>query len=346
MSELYRKKGKNGKLSSPFWYFTITVNGKRVRGSTKETRKVRAQEVLAEKREKARDHGIVSLNRKAPTLAEFSVDFLKWVEDSHSIRPQTKRFYRHGCGLLKATRLADIKLDAITNSDCETATFPGGDCHANQALRTLRRMMSLAKEARLMFGELPRIKTRKVWPRSVAMSLADSELIAAKMPDGDPRDVFLVLRGSGMRPSECYAMRWEFLSLDRGEYKNPHGKTTTARRSCPLLHNSLAILQRRHLAQGLPREGYIFPSDSVTGHVVGIGKAFRAARKAAGLPDSMVLYTARHGVGTELAQILSLKEVMDLLGHTDARTALGYQHPLATNLQARLDEARTNGRIM
>ena len=327
MSELYRKKG------SPFWYFTITVNGQRVRGSTKETRKVRAQEVLDEKRLKARDHGVVSLNRKAPTLAEYSVDFLKWVEDSHSIRPQTKRFYRHGCGLLKATRLADIKLDAITNSDCETVTFPGGDCHANQALRTLRRMMTLAKEARLMFGELPKIKTRKVWPRSVAMSLADSELIAAKMT-GDARDVFRTLRGTGMRPSECYAMRWEFLSLDRGEYKNPHGKTTTARRSSPLLHDSLAILQRRHLAAGLPREGWVFPSDSVTGHVVGIGKAFRAAREAAGLPSSLVLYTARHGVATELAAIGSLKEVMDLLGHSDVRTAIGYQHPLASNLQA------------
>jgi hypothetical protein len=340
MSELYRKKG------SPYWYFTITVNGQRVRGSTKEARKVRAQEVLDEKRLKARDHGVVSLNRKAPTLAEYSVDFLKWVEDSHSIRPQTKRFYRHGCGLLKATRLADMKLDAIRNSDCETVTFPGGDCHANQGLRTLRRMMTLAKEARLTFGELPKIKTRKVWPRSVAMSLVDSELIAAKMPYGDPRDVFLVLRGTGMRPSECYAMRWEFLSLDRGEYKNPHGKTTTARRSCPLLHDSLATLQRRHLAQGMPREGWVFPSDSVTGHVVGIGKAFRAARKAAGLSSTLVLYTARHGVATELAAIGSLKEVMDLLGHSDVRTAIGYQHPLASNLQARLDEARTNGRIM
>jgi len=342
MSELYRKKG------SPFWYFTLrsTVNG--VAGITKETRKVRAQEVLDEKRLKARDHGVVALNRKAPTLAEYSVEFLRWVEDySRSIRPQTKRFYRHGCGLLlKAKRLADIKLDAITNSDCETATFPGGDCHANQALRTLRRMMSLAKEARLMFGELPKIRTRKVWPRSVAMSLADSELIAAKMT-GDARDVFRTLRGTGMRPSECYAMRWEFLSLDRGEYKNPHGKTTTARRSCPLLHDSLATLQRRHLAQGMPREGWVFPSESVNGHVVAIGKAFRAAREAAELPSTLVLYTARHGVGTELVAIVSLKEVMDLLGHSDARTALGYQHPqVATNLHARVDEARTNGRVM
>ncbi len=224
MSELYRKK------RSPFWYYTITVNGQRVRGSTKETRKVNAQLVLDEKRLKAREQGVASLIRKAPTLAEFSVQFLKWVEDSHSIQPQTKRFYRHGWDLLKVTRLANMKLDVITNSDCETVTFPGGDCHANQALRTLRRMMTLAKEARFIFGELPKIKTRKVWPRSVAMSLADSELIATKMPAGDPKDVFLVLRGTGMRPSECYAMRWEFLSLDRGEYKNPQGKTATARR--------------------------------------------------------------------------------------------------------------------
>jgi hypothetical protein len=115
MSELYKKKG------SPYWYYTITANGQRVRGSTKEARKVRAQEVLDEKRLKARDHGVVSLNRKAPTLAEFSVDFLKWVEDSHSIRPQTKRFKLHGSRTSSLTR-SRTAIARQPHSPAETAT--------------------------------------------------------------------------------------------------------------------------------------------------------------------------------------------------------------------------------
>ena len=94
----------------------------------------------------------------------------------------------------------------------------------------------------------------------------------------------------------------------------------------------------------MPRSGWIFPSsDAKCGHVVSIAKAFRKARIAAGLPESLCLYTARHGVGTELGAVLSLKEVMDILGHSDSRTALGYQHPSTANVQARLNEARAAG---
>ena len=40
-------------------------------------------------------------------------------------------------------------------------------------------------------------------------------------------------------------------------------------------------------------------------------------------PDAIALYTTRHGMGTDLAAVVSLKEVMETLGHTDAKTALG-----------------------
>jgi len=57
--------------------------------------------------------------------------------------------------------------------------------------------------------------------------------------------------------------------------------------------------------------------------MVAIRKAFTAARKAAALADAIALYTTRHGMGTDLAAVVSLKEVMETLGHTDAKTALG-----------------------
>jgi len=57
--------------------------------------------------------------------------------------------------------------------------------------------------------------------------------------------------------------------------------------------------------------------------MVAIHKAFTAARKAAALADAIALYTTRHGMGTDLAAVVSLKEVMETLGHTDAKTALG-----------------------
>ena len=108
----------------------------------------------------------------------------------------------------------------------------------------------------------------------------------------------------------------------------------------------MQVLQRRYLDQGQPAQGWVFPAKkSNCGHMITIHKAFTKARKAAKLADSIVLYTARHGMGTDLAAVVSLKEVMETLGHADAKTALGYQHPDTAALHAKLEAAKTTGRI-
>ena len=294
----------------------------------------------------ARDKGIEALTHKVPVLKEFAPEFLKWVEATNSIEAETKRYYNHGWEMLEKTPLAAMKMDKITPIACDETEFPGGPFTANQALGTLRRILTIAKEKGKMFGQLPSVQMRKVWGRSIAMSNADAALIASKMKDGsDGKDVLTVLRATGMRPKECYSMRWEYVTWETAHYRNPNGKTKTAKRAVPLLGDSLAILKRRHVEQGMPREGWVFPSDSSSGHILNIAKAFRIARKAAGLPKSLVLYTARHGAMTDLANVLPLDSVMRIGGHSDPRTALGYQHTQVNDLQARLDEARTNGRI-
>jgi hypothetical protein len=73
----------------------------------------------------------------------------------------------------------------------------------------------------------------------------------------------------------------------------------------PLLNGSLIVLQRRHMEQGFPASGWIFPAESKTGHIATITKVFKKAREAAGLPASMCIYTARHGALTDRAGILS-----------------------------------------
>jgi integrase len=112
------------------------------------------------------------------------------------------------------------------------------------------------------------MKLDEVVGRSIAMSRSDADAIAAKMPAGEAKDCFQVLRGTGMRPAETMSMRWEFLKLETGIYANPHGKTKSAKRPIPLLNGSLAVLQRRHMAQGFPAAGWIFPTKKAkTGHI-------------------------------------------------------------------------------
>jgi integrase len=120
--------------------------------------------------------------------------------------------------------------------------------------------------------------------------------------------------------------------------QNPCGKTKSAKRPIPLLNGSLAVLQRRHMAQGFPAQGWIFPTKkSSTGHISTITKAFKTAREAAGLPAAMCVYTARHGALTDLGAVLSTAAIMEIGGHTDPRVAMKYQHPKTANLQALLD---------
>jgi len=332
---------KRGKI---YWY-DFTIRGKRFRDSTEQTKKQLAETVENGLKAKAREKGTLFLTVDPPILSIFAVAFLKWVEETHSLERDTKRYYMNGWRLLKDTKLAQMRMDTITNHDCETITFPGGPASANTALRTLRRVFTKAKELKQVC-EAPKIALRKEWPRSIAMDETSAAAIASRM-SGDPRDAVLVLRGTGMRPKETFSMRWEYFLWDKLIYQNPHGKTPPARRPIPLLGQSIDVLRRRHAEQGSPQEGWVFPcSKSASGHMMTIAKAFNKARDAAGLPKQMVPYTARHGVGTELAEQFSLKTVMEVLGHSDEKTAHRYQHPDVHKMLEQLEKAKTSGRIM
>ena len=132
-------------------------------------------------------------------------------------------------------------------------------------------------------------------------------------------------------------MEWQFLTWETGIYQNPTGKTKSARRAVPLLNGSAEILKRRHIEQGLPARGWIFPAESKTGHRATITKAFKKAREAANLPEELVIYTARRGALTDLAAVLTIAETMMIGGHTDVKTAISYQAPKTLNLQEKLD---------
>jgi integrase len=116
--------------------------------------------------------------------------------------------------------------------------FPNSNYTANTVLCTLRRIFGLAKEKKRIAFEIPEIRKPKVWGRSVAMSNADAEKIAAHMGEGDPQDALRILRATGMRPGECFALRWEYVNWETECYSNPRGKTASSPRAVPLLGES------------------------------------------------------------------------------------------------------------
>jgi integrase len=337
--KLYRRGN-----SAHWWYrFSVPGSNERIRESTGVGNKSIAQAIAYDAYEKARAAQSAKVLKKAPTLRNYSEEFLRWLEATTSLKPNSKTSYRNAVNALLETKLADLPMNKIRNVDAETTDL-GHPWSANIAIAVLRRMFSLAKETEKYFCEVPKLKSRKdAKGRAIKMTRGDCEKIAAYMT-GDPKDALLLLRSTGMRPMELFAARWEYADLDRGTYTVYESKTEAGMRSVPLLWG-LPVLQRRHLEQGCPTQGWIFPSSSKSGHIESIRDEFNVARDLAGFSQKMVPYTARHGFASDAAQVISVKELQGVLGHTTAQQSLRYQHVDADVLQAKLEQAATTGRI-
>jgi site-specific recombinase XerC len=84
------------------------------------------------------------------------------------------------------------------------------------------------------------------------------------------------------------------------------------------------------LARGTDlNDGWIFPSaQAKSGHLETVQKQFERAKQIAGLPESVVLYCARHRFSTDAMDGSgNLLAVMDAMGHEKIDTTHLYNHP-------------------
>lgn len=275
----------------------------------------------------------LTVQRRTLTLAEFSKRFLDWVKTAR-LEPESRKYYESGWRMLSQTPIAAMRLTPITTDEAEALRFDHSPANANRALRTLRRMLGKAAEWGVI-AVAPKIKLEKEEGRSAIIDAeAEAKLLAvAKQP---LRDILIIVLDTGMRPGEVFPMRWEDILWDRKTIFIPRGKTPRSRRHLPISERVLAILQPRHNDQ---REGWVFPSDSKSGHVTTVAKAFEEAREAAGLSKEIKLYSARHTFATNLMGATgNLPLVMRALGHTNAQTAMIYQHPSLEQIRVVVNE--------
>ena len=86
-----------------FYWYDFKVCGKRYRRSTKETNQKRAEKIAVVKLSQAMG-GAGLLDRRAPSLQDFSTGFLNWVE-SVVLTRKSKKFYCNGWRLLSKTHI-------------------------------------------------------------------------------------------------------------------------------------------------------------------------------------------------------------------------------------------------
>ena len=81
--------------------------------------------------------------------------------------------------------------------------FPGSGSNANCALRTWRRMLSLARDLEHI-ASVPKIKRRKERERSATFTAELEQAFLGVAPQ-PLKDVFLISEDSGLRPDETIA---------------------------------------------------------------------------------------------------------------------------------------------
>jgi len=330
------------KPKSRFYWYDFTVRGRRYRGSTQEMKSVRAVKVASLKLASVMEN-TDPLPGKSAALGELANRFLAWV-DTGRLEEMTRKFYRNGWRLLKATPVADTRVNEITGDSAEQLKFPGSTANANCALRTLRRMLHKAEEWK-MIGHAPRIKMMKEHGRHLRL---DDEAERQLLEGAQAciwrrrtfelfRDIVILMRDTGMRNQrELYRMRIENLDWQNRVIFVPDSKTAEGRRLVPMSRRVSDLLRARC---GTRSEGWVFPSSRAAfRHLRSIDRLFRGARCQASLPKELVLYCARHDYGTRvLMRTGNLAAVMKTMGHRDVKTAMHYQHPELDVVRAALD---------
>jgi integrase len=357
------------------WWFKFSWNGKLIRESTKQGNKRFAEQIeSARKTQLAKGEVGIRDKKPVPTVAHFAEnDVLPFVRSISAEKPRTVAFYENSVRNLKAyDKLARLKLDAITSDVIAGFVAKRRDAGMrvstiNRDLATLRRMFHLAQEwervttilpkVRMLPGEnqRERVLTSEEESRYLeAAAVAGEErlreysralvgiraTVRGEQPTkpADPfllRDVVTVLLDCGLRPEECYRLKWE--NIRDGGVEVFKGKRKASRRRVPASARVLAILEMRKASIA---SEWVFPSAGKSGHIESstLKKRHHAALAASGV-SPFVIYDLRHTCLTRWAKTMDTFTLMKLAGHADLSTTMRYVHMNDDDVRAAMERA-------
>lgn len=363
------------KRGNTYWY-KFNWNGEPVRESTKQGNPRTARQIeAAHKTSLAKGEVGIRERKVVPTLKEFAKhEFLPFIESHFAEKPRTIAYYKNCIGhLTKHTHIANCSLDKITRERITGFVVAHRESayevsSTNRCLQVLRRMLRLAIEWGTTEKALPRIsllpgekRRERVLTFSeeerylkVAAAIGDEILadyqralqgiraIQRNQPPLKPEDPYLLgdvttlLLECGLRPEECYRLRWEH--VQNGSLQVPFGKTDNARRTIPMPQKSAGIMEMREATKASP---WVFPAETKSGHIEQstLRKRHTAACKR-GLVPYFPFYTLRHTCLTRWAAHMDPYTLAYLAGHSDFGTTRRYVHPQEETVRAAMNDAQ------
>jgi integrase len=183
-------------------------------------------------------------------------------------------------------------------------------------------VIAVAPKLKVMAGE--RRRERVVSNEEEAKYLA-----VASEPLGS---IATVLADTGMRPEECFRLRWEnvtWLNGRNGALLVTSGKTASARRVLPMTPRVRAVLESCWNAAGKPEDGWAWPARTRSGHVEPnsiYGQHLKALTDSKVRP--FVLYSLRHTFLTRLGESgCDAWTLARIAGHSSIAISGRYVHP-------------------
>ena len=195
-----------------YWY-KFMWNGELIRESTKQGNDRKARNIESAHRTSLAN-GLVGIREKKPvsSLADFlKNDFVPFVKTKHAAKSGTAEYYADGSNMVCKCDWASEPLDKISDQHAQHFAAKYSALSAsriNCGLRSLRRALNLAFE----WGKLDRpVKitlAKGERQRDTVLTESDWERYIEHCPQ-PWRDAAIIIRGTGMRPGEAFALRWE-----------------------------------------------------------------------------------------------------------------------------------------
>lgn len=358
------------------WWYRFTWKGEPFRESTKQSNKRVAEQIeAAHKTSLAKGEVGIRDRKPAATIRQFATtDFLPYCRSTFASKIKTLSYYENGTArLLEYAAVANESLDTIKSEQIAGYARYRRDAGmkistVNRELQVLRRMFTLAIEWGKVERALPKIRTipgEAHRDRVLSASEEKAYFDAAQVLGFDalamyeralegiraiqrgevpikPRDPFLlrdvstILADCGIRPEECFRMRWENVQDDVIEIT--HGKTKNARRRVPLSGRAASILSLRR--EAFPGE-WVFPAPTKSGHIEPSSIAGQHTKACTlGKLSHFPLYTFRHTCLTRWAPHMDPWTLAYLAGHSNMATTKRYVHPQLENTRLAIERAR------
>lgn len=342
---IHKRPGSNNYHVDFIW------SGKRYQKSTKTSNKVEARKIEAAMKVSLAQGrwGLLSKD-PAPTLREFMPSFLLHVR-THCAKARTVEFYgQQANALLAFERMAKERLDVIdTGLINEFIQFRSSSIAlnrkrivakstVNRALATLRKLMGLAYERKLIdrIPAVTRLSGEKPRDYVVSREIEKAYLSFAAQP---LCDIATLLIDSGLRSGEALNLRWtdvdEPTAVSPGRVNVKEGKSCNARRSVPLTERAAAMLQRRRETAS---SEWVFASaegtrlrESTVSHWHG------KVRAKLNLHPEFVLHSLRHTFLTRLGETTDAFTLRKLAGHYSVTVSERYVHPSTEAMDAAIE---------